>query len=229
MHTILAVATNAAPDLGSFTSGLWLSELTHFLDVVEEAGFDWQIASPAGGRIPLDEHSTTAAQLRDPSNVRFQEDPRLQDALADSAGCADVDPADYAAVYLAGGHGTMWDFRDSAALQGVLTELYGRGALLSGVCHGVAGFVDTQDADGKRIVEGRTVTGFSNFEDRLARSLSYMPFRLEDELKRSGARYRKNLLPFTSRVEVDGPLITGQNPQSARAVGEHVVEALRQR
>jgi putative intracellular protease/amidase len=85
------------------------------------------------------------------------------------------------------------------------------------------------DARGERIVRGRRVTGFSNLEDALDGSKRLMPFLLEDELKRSGALYRKNLLPFTCRVEADGQLITGQNPQSARAVGEAVVARLRQR
>jgi putative intracellular protease/amidase len=60
----------------------------------------------------------------------------------------------------------------------------------------------------------------------LAGTKKLMPFLLEDELKKNGAHYKKNLIPFTSHVEVDGRLITGQNPQSARAVGEALVERL---
>lgn len=98
---------------------------------------------------------------------------------------------------------------------------------MTGVCHGVSGFVDSVDDKGAPIVKGRRVTGFSNFEDLLGGTKSLMPFLLEDELKKVGAEFHKNLIPFTSRVEVDGRLITGQNPQSARAVGEHTVEQLK--
>jgi putative intracellular protease/amidase len=74
--------------------------------------------------------------------------------------------------------------------------------------------------------EGKAVTGFSNFEDTLAGVKKLMPFLLEDALKASGGRYSKNFLPFTERVETDGWLITGQNPQSARGVGKKMTEAL---
>jgi putative intracellular protease/amidase len=126
-----------------------------------------------------------------------------------------------------GGHGTMYDFRQSPDLQRVITALYSAGRHVTGVCHGVSGFVDSKDAGGELIVKGKSVTGFSNVEDTLAGVKRLLPFLLEDDLKKSGASYKKNLLPFTERVEVDGLLITGQNPQSAKAVGQRLVEQLK--
>ena len=121
----------------------------------------------------------------------------------------------------------MFDFRGSAALQRLITRLHGDDKFLTGVCHGISGFVDSLDASGGRIVAGKRVTGFSNFEDTLAGTRKLMPFLLEDALIGSGGAYHKNFLPFTARVEVDGKLITGQNPASARAVGEALVQKLR--
>lgn len=121
----------------------------------------------------------------------------------------------------------MFDFRQSADLQKLITRLYSDKRFVSGVCHGVSGFIDSVDAQGNRIVKGRSVTGFTNFEDLLGGTKKLMPFLLEDELKKGGAVFKKNLIPFTSRVEVDGRLITGQNPQSARAVGAKLLEGLR--
>lgn len=226
---ILAVATSAAPTLNGKRSGLYLSELTHFLDVIDKAGYDYDIASPEGGPIPLDENSVTDRQRRDPVNARFLAEPAFTAALESSLPCRDVDPASYAAIYLAGGHGTMWDFRQSADLQHIITATYDDHRPVSAVCHGVSGFVDATDGAGSRLVEGRRVTGFSNLEDLIGRTKSSMPFLLEDALKENGATFRRNKLPFTSRVEVDGLVITGQNPQSARAVGEALVDALQQR
>ena len=142
--------------------------------------------------------------------------------------CASVNPSDYAAIFLSGGHGTMFDFRGSKEMQSVITALYSAGRPVSGVCHGVSGFVDSVDDKGALIVKGKSVTGFSNFEDTLAGVRKLMPFLLEDALKANGANYSKNLLPFTERVETDGLLITGQNPQSAKGVGKRVVERLAQ-
>lgn len=224
-NKILAVVTGAAPVLNGKQSGLYLSELTHFLDVVDNAGYDWDIASPAGGPITLDENSVTPRQRKQDVNARFLAKPEVQQALESSKACEDVDPADYESIYLAGGHGTMWDFRDSQPLQSLIAYLYDRGKPIAAVCHGVSGFVDAVDGDGNHIVTGRRVTGFTNLEDTLGRTKSAMPFLLEDALIEVGADFRKNRVPFTSRVEIDGPIITGQNPQSARAAGE----ALRQR
>jgi putative intracellular protease/amidase len=227
---ILAIATSAGPILKSGkTTGLWLSELTHFLAIVQDAGFDFDIASPQGGKIPLDEGAVVPSELAEPANARFLKDPRFVASLDNSLACADVDPSAYIAVYLAGGHGTMFDFRQSRELQRILTAMYGAGRFVTGVCHGVSGFVDAVDSSGARIVAGKRVTGFSNLEDHLMGVTKQLPFLLEDALKANGAEYHKNLLPFTERVEIDGKLITGQNPQSARAVGQALVAQLGQR
>lgn len=230
MKKILTIATNSNPELGNGKrTGLWLSELTHFVEVVTRAGYEVDIASPLGGKIPLDAASASGRALKDPANVHFLANDRLKHSLENSLKVSDVNVSEYAAIYLSGGHGTMWDFRQSPELQKKLTAFWSAGKVLSGVCHGVAGFIDTPDAAGNLIVKGKRVTGFSNFEDTLGGSKKYMPFLLEDEFKKNGAVYRKNLLPFTERIEVEPNFITGQNPQSAKAVGEAVVKMLKQK
>ena len=228
MPKILAIATNANPLLHGKPTGLWLSELTHFLEMIERAGFGYDVASPLGGKIPIDERrKNLEGQLKsDSTNARFMANDAFQNQLEASLACSDIDPKAYVALYLSGGHGTMFDFRSSAPLQRVITEMHAAKAPLSGVCHGVSGFIDSVDNQGNVIVHGKRVTGFSNFEDALDGSKKLMPFLLEDALKEQGAHYKKNLIPFTRRVEADGPLITGQNPQSAREVGAQVVAAL---
>lgn len=225
---ILAVATNSNNEIGKEKpTGLWLSELTHFVDVVMQAGYEVDIASPSGGKIPLDSvrHSLDK-QLKDKSNAMFMRIPRFKQALENSLAISKINVADYQAIYLAGGHGAMFDFRQSEALQNKLTEFYSSDKILSGVCHGVAGFIDTIDQSGNRIVKNKKITGFSNFEDRLAKAIEHLPFLLETDLKKAGAIYRKNLIPFTSRIEIEHNFITGQNPASAKAVGKAVVKML---
>jgi len=223
---ILTVATSAAPDLNGAISGCWLSELTHFVQVVKKSGYTVDVASIKGGKIPLDHQSESPDQLKKPENVEFLADDRLKKFLEESIKIDGVDVSKYDALYLAGGHGTMWDFRESKELQKVITDMYSSGKIVSGVCHGVCGFIDSKDKNGTLIVKDKKVTGFSNFEDRLAGTIKLMPYLLEDDLKKNGAKYQKNSVPYTMRVEVDGLLITGQNPESAGKVGEEVVKAL---
>ncbi len=228
MKKILAIATNSNAELAEgHRTGLWLSELTHFLEEMRLAGYRVDLASPLGGTIPLDAGSVSEKHMRDSANARFMSDRAMRSMLDTSLSVSGIDVKDYEAIYLSGGHGTMFDFRQSAALQQKLTEFHAAGKILSGVCHGVAGYIDTVDARGEPIVAGKRITGFSNIEDTLAGSKKYMPFLLEDELLKNGALYRKNLVPFTARVEVDGTLVTGQNPQSAKAVGREVVKLLK--
>jgi putative intracellular protease/amidase len=224
---ILAVATNHAADLNGKRTGCWLSELTHFLDVVERANFDYELVSPQGGAIPLDERSTGGNMLKDPVTEKYMADARFRGKLESSTKCSDVDTSDSVAIYLSGGHGTVFDFRQSAPLQKLITEMYSANRYVAAVCHGVGGFIDSKDQNGEFIVRNKVVTGFSNLEETLAGAKKAMPFLLEDELKKHGAKYKKNIVPFTERVEVDGKLITGQNPQSAKAVGVKLVEMLR--
>jgi len=225
MKTILAIATSSAAELNGNKTGLWLSELTHFIDVVERAGFGVDVASPKGGKIPLDEKSLES-QHKDPVNAKYLATPGFVAKLENSLKCSEVDASQYIAIYLSGGHGTMFDFRQSGDLQKLITKFHSTTKYLTGVCHGVSGFIDSVDDKGGLIVKGRRITGFSNREDALAGVKKLMPFLLEDELKKQGARYMKNFLPFTERVEVDGRLITGQNPQSAKSVGVKLVELL---
>jgi putative intracellular protease/amidase len=200
MEKILAVATNDATVLKGHKTGLWLSELTHVLDVVEAAGFGYEVASPAGGKVPLDEGSIKGGAAKDAVNQRFLDDRAFLDRL-----------------------------EHSLALQRLLTAFHTAGRPVAAVCHGVAGLVDAVDAEGRPMVKGKVVTGFSNVEDTLAGVKNLLPFLLEDALKEPGAAYTKTLVPFTERVETDGLLITGQNPQSAHGVGVALTEALRTR
>jgi putative intracellular protease/amidase len=223
---ILTIVTSDATKLKDHKTGLWLSELTHFLEAVCDAGFDYDIASPCGGKVPLDEGSATPKALAESVNERFLADPEFVKKLEASIPLSGVDANNYVALYLAGGHGTMFDFRGNVHLQKLIAAFSDSERFVTGVCHGVAGLVDVVDGRGQLIVKDKRVTGFSNFEDALAGTKSLMPFLLEDALEANGAKYSKNLVPFTSRVEIDGILITGQNPQSAKAVGEELVKRI---
>ncbi len=55
-----------------------------------------------------------------------------------------------------------------------------------------------------------------------------VPYNAEEEMKRRGARYEKALLPFVSNVVTDGRLVTGQNPQSAKATATQVAALVSQ-
>ncbi|WP_083259425.1 type 1 glutamine amidotransferase domain-containing protein [Variovorax boronicumulans] len=226
---VLIVVTNHADYPGrQDKTGLWLTELTHFWDVLHEAGIAMDIASPNGGHSPLDERSLGNFYLDDSARAHLN-DPAFMTQLAHTKRAADVDPQAYAAIYFTGGHGTMWDFRDAPALKRLAEAISGQGGIVSAVCHGNAALVQLQGPDGKPLIDGRRVTGFSNLEERLLGMRDVVPFHLQDAMAGAGAKYEKALLPFTSYAITDGRLVTGQNPQSSRAVATRVLALLQAR
>jgi len=231
-NRILAVATNVGEyKKAGFRTGLWLGELVHFWHTVEQAGFEVDLATPAGGYVPIDPESLMAQELGHtiglPGTVhRYYADRAFMNRLIDTRRVADAQVASYDAIYLTGGHGACFDFAESAELAGLVTQFYTSGRIVSAVCHGACGLLEARLANGTYLINGKNVTGFSWTEEKLVGRDAVVPYSLEGELMRRGAHFKKGGLPFTSHVEQDHHLITGQNPASATAVAKAVVHAL---
>lgn len=207
------------------TTVLWLTELTHFTDIVEAEGYETVFTSPKGGKVPLDERSLGWLYMDHSAREQLESEAfmaRLNNTLPIDA----IDASQFDAIYFTGGHGVMWDFRDNAGLKQAAETIYAQGGIVSAVCHGVAGLVDLKDADGQPLIQGRRITGFSNTEELLSGLKKEVPFFLQDDLESQGADYKKSLIPFKSYALTDGRIITGQNPSSAKAVAEHLVAAM---
>ena len=223
---ILNVVTNVSHyEDPSEPTGLWLSELTHAYHVFAEAGYEQTIVSPQGGLSPLEPRSLKFPNY-DKSAKAWKADDAKMALLANAAAPADIDSADFDAIYFTGGHAVMFDFPDSEGLQRISREIFERGGVVSSVCHGYAGLLNTTLSDGSLLVAGRKLTGFSWTEEVVARVDKLVPYNVEEEMKKRGALYEKGLIPFASYVVADGRLVTGQNPGSAKATAKKVVEVL---
>ncbi|WP_419702881.1 type 1 glutamine amidotransferase domain-containing protein [Promicromonospora sp. NFX87] len=223
---ILNVVTNVGHyDDPGHPTGLWLSELTHAWHVFAEHGYEQTIVSPKGGSVPLEPRS-----LKFPSYDRtakaWHDDPARMALLGDTASLDDVDPAGFDAIYLTGGHAVMYDFPDSEPLQRVTREIWESGGIVSSVCHGYCGLLNTTLSDGSHLVAGRKVTGFAWQEEVLARVDKLVPYNAEEEMRSRGALYEKARLPFVSYAVDDGNLVTGQNPGSAKETATKVATLL---
>lgn len=153
-------------------------------------------------------------------------DPARMALLLSTARPDEIDPVEFDAIYFTGGHAVMWDFPDCEDLQRITLVIHERGGIVSSVCHGYCGLLNTRLNDGSLLVAGRRITGFSWREEMLAGVAAKMPYNAEEEIKKRGARYEKAWLPFVSNVVVDGRLVTGQNPMSAKATAQHVAAIL---
>lgn len=223
---ILTVVTNvghyADPD---HPTGLWLSELTHAWHVFHVAGFVQTLVSPAGGAVPLEPRALKFPNY-DKTAKAWHADPAKMALLEHTLSPDEVDASEYDAIYFTGGHAVMYDFPDSAGLQRITREIYERGGIVSSVCHGYCGLLNTQLSDGTYLIAGRKMTGFAWTEEVLARVDKLVPYNAEKRAKDRGALYEKARLPFVSYAVVDGHLITGQNPGSARETAKKVAAVL---
>lgn len=222
LHVVTNIAHYADP---SKPTGLWLSELSHAWDVFEEHGHEQHLVSPAGGQVPL-EPRALKWPLLDASAKAWLADPARMALLENTATPGEVDASEFDAIYFTGGHGVMWDFPDNPGLQRITREIFERGGVVSAVCHGYCGLLNVRLPDGALLVEGRQLTGFSWTEEVLAGVASVMPYNAEAEMKKRGARYQKALLPFVPNAVVDGRLVTGQNPGSAKLTARRVADLL---
>lgn len=224
---VLVVLTNTAkyPNLKRAT-GLWLGEAVHFVDVVEKGGYQVDYVSPAGGYVPIDPHSLSMAQDID---WQWYDDKAFMNRLGTTLAPGQVKAQDYQAIYFTGGHGVIWDFPDNVALQNLARQIFEAGGVVASVCHGAVGLLNIKLSDNTLLVKGREVTGFSNIEEQLAELDKVVPYLTETELSARGGVYCKAEDPwqaFAIKDQVEGRLITGQNPASAAAVATLVLAAL---
>ncbi|MEO0377137.1 MAG: type 1 glutamine amidotransferase domain-containing protein [Cyanobacteria bacterium P01_A01_bin.17] len=205
-------------------TGFWLEEFTAPYYVFKDAQAEITLASPKGGQPPLDPKSNDPSQQTD-STHRFEDDSEAQAALANTVTLSSINTADYDAVFYPGGHGPLWDLAEDSKSIAVIESMYAAGKTVSAVCHAPAVLRHAKAPDGTALVQGKSVTGFSNTEEAAVELTEIVPFLVEDELKAKGGNYSKgeDWQPYTL---TDGKLITGQNPASSVAVAQAVLKQL---
>lgn len=226
VQKILFVVTGTDAFAGrNLPTGLWLSEFTHPYHCARERGLEITVANPKGGKTPVDPVSLKPI-FRDKLSEKYWKTPAFRDMLDDAESLDEVSGQVFDCIYLAGGHGAMYDFPDNAILQEMLKEQYESQGIVAAICHGVCGLLNVRLSGGEYLPKGRKITGFSWFEERLAHRKRAVPFNLEAALKERGADYRKALVPMLPKVVVDRQLITGQDPFSSERMAQVVMRRL---
>ena len=199
-------------DTGKKT-GFWLEEFAAPYYVFKDAGAEITLASPKGGQPPLDPASDTKDAQTEATD-RFKQDNAAQKALANTAVLSDVEAEGFDAIFYPGGHGPLWDLAEDAQSTALIEAFAANDRPIGAVCHAPAVFKHPKAANGKPLVSGKTVTGFTNSEEEGVGLTQIVPFLVEDMLKANGAQYHKGA-DWDSFVVVDGRLVTGQNPASS--------------
>jgi len=194
-------------------TGFWLEELAAPYYAFKDAGVEVVLASPKGGQPPLDPKSNEPS-FRTDLTRRFEADAAANAQLVNTLRLDSVAQAEFDAVFYPGGHGPLWDLAEDAHSIALIESFMEAGKPAALVCHAPGVLRHVKAADGKPLVEGKQVTGFTNTEEEAVGLTNVVPFLVEDELKAKGGIYSKGP-DWGSYVVVDGLLITGQNPASS--------------
>jgi len=221
---VLFIVTSHNKLLDGTPTGWYLPEAAHPWEVLApHVDIDW--ASPKGGAAPIDPDSIELFKNDDVSQ-RFLNDQRAKKGFENTMMIHQVVPSQYKAIFYVGGHGPMFDLARDIDNITLATNYYrAHRGVLAAVCHGPAGLIGAKNEHNKPILAGQPVTAFSNEEEATVNKTDKVPFLLEDEIKKLGGHYVKADKPFGPKVVVaQNGIITGQNPASARGVGEEILK-----
>lgn len=210
-------------DTGQKT-GFWLEELAAPYYVFKDAGYELTLASPKGGQPPLDPKSSAPDQQTEATR-RFQADDEAKKMLGNTVRLAEVSADSFDAVFYPGGHGPLWDLAESADSIRLIETFIANQKPVALVCHAPGVLRHAKAGDGRPLVEGKRVTGFTNTEEEAVELTKVVPFLVEDELKAKGGDFSK-APDWQAHVVKDGLLITGQNPASSAAAAQKLIESL---
>jgi putative intracellular protease/amidase len=231
---ILMVASSPAiSEQTKWPIGFWAAELTHPLRVFQEAGYEVDLVSTEGGDLMMDSYSdptdASGYSAHDVITLGYLQKTDFKAMLAGTKKLTSVDHSGYAAIFLVGGQGPMYTFRNNQALQQLFVSFYEAGKPAAAVCHSTTLLLEARTSGGELLVKGKTWTGFANAEEDFADQavgMRIQPYRIEDEAGKIQDTNFKVSAPFSSYAINDGNLVTGQQQNSGAAAAEMVVELL---
>jgi putative intracellular protease/amidase len=205
-------------------TGVWLGEFTDPYYEFIDQGYQVTLASPLGGKPPVDGMSELTEHITG-ANRRFLKDEPAQEAFQHTHILSGLTAADFDAVFYPGGHGPVWDLASNEYSGQLILDFYNAAKPVGAVCHGPAALIKAAELQ-PDLLTGKRLTGFTNTEETLVGRSGHIPYFLEDKLVELGADFKCALVPFFSHVEIDGLLITGQNPLSAGPAARALIEVL---
>ena len=213
MKILMVLTSHDQLGASGLKTGFWLEEFAGPYYIFKDAGVELTLASPLGGRPPLDPKSDVPGAQTDATR-RFKADLAAQGVLATTHQLSELDPAGFDGVFYPGGHGPLWDLAEDVASITFIEAMLAAGKPVATVCHAPGVLRHVQTPAGVSVLKGRAVTGFSNAEEQAAGLTGTVPFLVEDMLKDKGGDYLSGP-DWQSHVVSDGLLITGQNPASS--------------
>ena len=228
----MVVSNSTTSTTTGWPVGFWSAELTHAYKLFIDNGYEVTISSPKGGKVEVDALSdprdSSGYSKNDTISLEFLEDGGFTNLLHNTKKVSDFSSDEFDAIVVVGGQGPMFTFKGETGLQNTFLEFYKKGKISAALCHGTSLLLYLKGKDGKPLIQGKKMTGFTDEEEDFADKAvgkKVMPFRIEDEAKKLGAKFQKAnaFEPFAIK---DGNLITGQQQHSGAEVAKLVIDSL---
>ena len=226
MHVLIVLTSHGKLGETARPTGFWLDEFAAPYYIFRDAGADVSLASPRGGRPPVDPASE-GGEAETEATKRFRKDEKAQADLAETYRLAEVSTNQYDALFFPGGHGPMWDLSQDNEVKRLIQAFDEEEKPIGAVCHGSAAFVNALGGRGRALVENRKLTAFTDTEEAALGLTDIVPFSLETGLKNRGALFQRGE-DWAEFCISDGNLVTGQNPASSTATGKALLQLLGQ-
>jgi putative intracellular protease/amidase len=234
-------------------TGFFLNELMEPVQTFIAAGHTVVFATPSG-RAPSADQKSDDVNFWGGNEKARQESKALLATLkltsksgSPAISLAEVKKIGYDkfdAVFVPGGHIPMQDLLKNKDLGELLTSFHNNQKVTGLTCHGTIALLSTiPDAKGyvakleagqrpqpsQWIYKGYKMTAFTNEEEEQAKGFlngGQMKLFPQDGLVAAGASFVE-AKPWSANVVEDRELISGQNPQSAKAVAEAMLKKMR--
>jgi len=216
----IIVASNVTQkENDEFSTGNSFSEIAVAYDEYQKAGYHVDIVSPEGGKIPI-----AYINPADSFHLASMYNSDFMYALSSSKKPSDINPDEYEIIQFTGGSAPIFDIPQNTAIQKLAMHIYEKNeGIIAAVCHGTAGIVNLKTADGKYLIEGKTINGYPDAHENKDLPLyKNFPFLIEKEVENRGGHFKYGE-KGKAYMEVDGRLITGQNYQSSASSFNMVV------
>jgi len=225
-RVLIVMSSESAMGISGKTTGTWFEEVATPYYELRASGYEVILASLEGGDAPIDLLSMQAP-FTTKNTKKFTNDPVAMHALHNTNKLSEVNHNDFDALFVPGGYGLLWDLASDSHTIKMIEDFYANNKPIAMVCHAPAILRDAKKPNGEPLVKGLTVTGFMNSEDDELDLSRHLLFSLEDMLKANGANYKGTKKNWDAHIEIDGPLMTGQNPASAPVLARALAKRLK--
>jgi putative intracellular protease/amidase len=183
-------------------------------------GYAVDFASPAGGVVPFSMDPIGISSY----TIKYE---GFLDRANSSLKPNQVNPGDYAAVFIGGGYGTLFDVASNQKLLDIMAKIYESGGVIGSSGHGAGAFANVKLKNGKFLVQGKRVAGYPNSTERekdSAKQGTLLPFLVEDQLRKNGAlTINKDNIADKSDVIIDDRIVSTMFLPSAALVAKEML------